>query len=150
MNNKYAKAYTEVIEIIGYFAEEEYNKIPKEKIEFYENNKDTNYIFKINPDIDLDKQKISKEAYSILVSLFRDYFATDRQKEVLNNLLTQNEKKLEEEKFKKYNPENIFKKSNQENKIEENIIQNEVALVEYKESIFKRFINKIKSIFNIK
>ena len=35
IDNKYAKAYTEVLEIIKYFPEEEYNKIPKEKIEFY-------------------------------------------------------------------------------------------------------------------
>ena len=29
------------------------------------------------------------------------------------------------------------------------ITQNEIALVEYKESIFKRFINKLKNIFHI-
>ena len=56
-----------------------------------------------------------------------------------------NEQKREEVR-EKYNPDNIFKKQHQENGIEENIIQNEVALVEYKESIFKRFINKLKSI----
>ena len=35
--NLYAKAYTEVLEIISYFSKEEYSKIPSEKIEFYEN-----------------------------------------------------------------------------------------------------------------
>ena len=35
INNIYAKAYKEVIEIIKYFPEKEYNKIPKEKIEYY-------------------------------------------------------------------------------------------------------------------
>ena len=110
MSNIYARAYTEVIEIINHFSEEEYNKIPKEKIEYYEKNKDANYIFKIDPNTDLDKQNISKKAYSILVSLFRDYYATDRQKEILNNLLLQNEQKLEEEKLKKYNQNEIFKK----------------------------------------
>lgn len=29
MNNKYTRAYKEVLEIIKYFSEEEYNKIPK-------------------------------------------------------------------------------------------------------------------------
>ena len=31
MNNKYAKAYTEVLEILRHFTEEEYSRIPKEK-----------------------------------------------------------------------------------------------------------------------
>mgnify|MGYP007072994665 FL=1 len=35
MINTYSKAYTEVFEIIKYLPKEEYNKIPKDKIEFY-------------------------------------------------------------------------------------------------------------------
>ena len=34
INNKYAKAYKEVLEIIKFFPEQEYNKIPKEKLNF--------------------------------------------------------------------------------------------------------------------
>lgn len=149
MNNKYAKAYTEVIEIIGHFTEEEYNRIPKEKIEYYEKNKDTSYIFKINPNIDLDKQSISKEAYSILVSLFRDYFATDRQKGILNNLLAQNEKKLEEEKLKRYSSKDIFKRKtiNSEIKLENS---ENTKIAQYKETFIKRLINKIKILLKIK
>ena len=40
INNTYAKAYTEVLEIIKYFPKEEYSKIPLKKIEFYKNNMD--------------------------------------------------------------------------------------------------------------
>ena len=47
INTIYAKAYTEVLEIIKHFPEEEYNKIPKEKIEFYKANRDKNYNFTI-------------------------------------------------------------------------------------------------------
>ena len=39
MNNEYSKAYTEVLEIINHFSEDEYKKIPKEKIDFFEKNK---------------------------------------------------------------------------------------------------------------
>ena len=52
MINTYAKAYTEVLEILKYFSEEEYSKIPQEKIEFYKNNMDKNYNYNINPNID--------------------------------------------------------------------------------------------------
>ena len=40
----------------------------------------------------------------------------------------------------KYNPNDIFKK---------NIKQNNNDIVKYKESIFKKIINKLKNIFNV-
>ena len=58
-------------------------------------------------------------------------------------------RKYEEEKREKYASDNLFKKQDQVKKTEE-VITNEVAMVEYEESIFKKFINKIKSIFKIK
>ena len=53
-NITYAKAYTEVLEIISHFPEEEYARIPVEKIEFYQKNMDKNYNFTINPEIDFE------------------------------------------------------------------------------------------------
>lgn len=79
-NDKYAKAYTEVLEILKYLPQNEYNKIDTERIKFFEANKDTSYKFRINPDIPLEKQNISIEANSIIIVLFRDYFATETQK----------------------------------------------------------------------
>lgn len=109
MINNYAKAYTEVLEILRYFSAEEYSKIPKEKIDFYKSNMDKDYDYNINPNIDLSKQYISKEANAILISLFRDYFATENQKKTLNKLLNQNQEKLENIKRKKYDIGKLFK-----------------------------------------
>ena len=41
-----------------------------EKIEFYENNMDQDYIFTINPELDLSEQNISPEANAIIINLF--------------------------------------------------------------------------------
>ena len=49
MNNTYSLSYVEVLEILKHIPKEDYEKIPKEKIEFYENNKDKNYIYIYNP-----------------------------------------------------------------------------------------------------
>lgn len=38
MLNNYAKAYTEVLEILSHFSEEEFSKIPKEKLDNHEKN----------------------------------------------------------------------------------------------------------------
>ena len=149
MISAYKKAYTEVIEIIKYFPKEEYDKIPLEKINYYKENMDKNYNFQINPNIELEKQNISKEANAILVTLFYDYFATDRQKEVLNNLLKQNQQKLEIRKYEEYNPNNLFMQSTIKQQNTETLQENqkETSLVEIKESFFTKFINFIKNIF---
>ena len=115
INTKYAKAYTEVLEIIAHFPEEEFAKIPVEKIKFYKNNMDKDYNFKINPEIDLDKQCISKEANAIIVNLFRDYFATEEQRTKIDEILDLNQRKEAREKIKKYNPNDIFKKHESNN-----------------------------------
>ena len=145
MTNTYAKAYTEVLEILGQFSIEEYSKIPKEKIDFYKNNMDKDYIYKINPEIDLSQQYISKEANAILISLFRDYFATENQRKTLSNLLNQNQVKLEETKREKYNSNNLFKK-NKDNVINE--VEEEKSLVEIKEEKwFKKIFYFFKRLF---
>ena len=145
MTNTYAKAYTEVLKILGQFSIEEYSKIPKEKIDFYKNNMDKDYIYKINPEIDLSQQYISKEANAILISLFRDYFATENQRKTLSNLLNQNQVKLEEIKREKYNSNNLFKK-NKDNVINE--VKEEKSLVEIKEEKwFKKIFYFFKRLF---
>lgn len=154
INTTYAKAYTEVIEIIKYFPKEEYAKIPAEKIEFYKNNMDKDYNFTINPERDLSEQNISKEANAIIVNLFRDYFATEEQKIKIKEILDLNQNKEEQEKAKKYNPDNLFKNkqknlANKEQEITHKNIQ-ESALVEYKENFFIRFKNFILRLLHIK
>ena len=153
INSTYAKAYTEVLEIIRYFPQEEYNKIPKKKIEFYKNNMDKDYVFIINPEIDLSEQNVSPEANAIIVNLFRDYFATEEQKVKIKEILDLNQKKEEQEKREKYNPDNIFKNKREESTVEinEKILENNTntALVEYKESFFTRFKNFIFKILHI-
>lgn len=149
MITAYKRAYTEVIEIIKYFSNEEYAKIPLEKINYYKENMDKDYNFKINPNIELEKQNISREANAILVTLFNDYFATDRQKEILNNLLKQNQQILEELKQEKYNPSNLFmqSKTQQQNTVTIQEDNSENSLIGIKENFFTKFINFIKNIF---
>lgn len=143
MNERYKKAYVEVLEIISYFSEEEYNKIPKEKIEFYEANKDNSYNFKFDPEKDLNEQNVSKEAKAIIVNLFKDYFATEDQKEKLKQILKNNEDKANKEKKQKYNADKLFNNKNQDK-------EDETALIIKDENIFKKIWNYIKGIFKKK
>ena len=144
MNNTYSLSYVEVLEILKHIPKEDYEKIPKEKIEFYENNKDKNYVYiynSVNP-------KTSRKTDAILINLYKNYIAKEDEKKIINQILKLNEMKDEQEKQKNFNTDNIF---NNKNKHVENKNNNEeiLAIVEYKETMFKKIINKIKKIFNI-
>lgn len=148
-NNKYAKAYKEVLEIIKYFPEEEYNKIPKEKIEFYNKNMDQEYEFAINPSIDLAKQNISNEANAIIVKLFLDYYATESQKVKIKEILELNEKKKEQKIREKYSPDDLFNNEKTYENIQKCKSQ-ENALIKYKENFFTKFKNFIMKLLYFK
>ncbi|MGN1330151.1 MAG: hypothetical protein ACI4VN_02290 [Clostridia bacterium] len=153
ISERYAKAYKEVLEIISQFPNEEYKKIPREKIQFYKNNVDRDYEFEIDPEIDLEKQKISQEANAIIISLYRDYFITDEQRKRLDIVLKQNQAKKEEQKREKYNPEDIFKRNNKNDDKNANKVEPEdkgMQLIEYKkESFFTKLKKHILKLLNI-
>ncbi len=132
----YACAYREVIEILKYTEPDDVNKIPNEKIMLWVNNMKEDYNFEIDEEKPLAEQNISKETKAILANIFKEYWATDYQKERIE----------EKEKYEKYNPNDIFKSKKQTN-IETDNISDTVAMVEYKESFFTKIFNKIKCIF---
>lgn len=147
-NVEYAIAYKEVFEILKYIPNADYNKIPKEKIELYKTMQDKNYNFKYDPSKTLDEQNVSKRAKAIIGLLFRDYWATDIQREKILAKQKYERQRIEEEKAQNYQYEDLFKKNRTE--IQQTEVKTDVenvSLVEYKESVFTKILNKIKSIF---
>lgn len=146
---EYANAYTEVLEILSKMSKNDYNKIPRDMIQVFEIYSNKEYSFEYDFKKDFDQQGISKRAKLILAILFRDYWANDNQREKIIAKQNYDRQKLEEEKRKIYNTD-IFK--NKENNIEADGIDNiseQVNMIQYehKESIIKKIINKLKSIF---
>lgn len=147
MKENYPKAYTEVLEILKYMPTDDVNKIPKELIETLKNKKDNNYTFTIDEDQDFSKLKILNETEAIMVNIFRDYWASSEQYAKIRAKQQYDMQIIEEEKKKKYNVDNIFKDRKERN-IE--YTNNNVQMIEYKESILKRIIIKIKNLFTKK
>ena len=144
---QYANAYKEVLEILKYVQIEDYNKIPKTKIELFETYSNKDYAFEYNPRKTLNEQNVSKKAKAIIGLLFRDYWATEIQKAKIIAKQKYDRQQIEIKKQEKYNSDNIFKNRNQDTKQEKNI-NNTVSMITYKESIFNKILNKIKSMFN--
>ena len=83
------------------------------------------------------------------------WYKDESKKQKLLEVLDENERKYQEELREKYNPENIFKNKNDNNTFDEAVpedeeISVEMQIVEYKEPIFKRIVNKILNFLHLR
>ena len=138
---EYANAYSEVLGILKFISKEDYEKIPNSKIELFETNQNREYIFEYNPNKTLEEQNVSKRAKAIIGLLFRDYEATDEQKDKITRKQNYDRQLLEEQKKSMYDVENIFKKKSYEN-------EEVKEMVVYKEQKwYQKLFAKILKIF---
>ena len=143
MSNR-KNAYAEVYTILQELNEEEYNKIPPEVIKTIEANRNEEYEYELDDELDLKDQPMLSETKAILFNLFRDYLATPEQKAKIIRMQNEARQKNELKKQQMYNTD-VFANKPKENLTENN---NETTqIVEYRESILKRILNKIKSFF---
>ena len=148
VNVKYANAYTEVYEILKYLNKDDYQKIPREFLEVIKENRNLDYEYKMNDEIDLEKQPMLIETKAILLNIFRDFIATSEQREKIKKWQNEDRELIEKKKREKYNinvfeNENILKYESKNNEIDKDNNQ----LIKYEKSMFKRIINKIKNFF---
>lgn len=145
----YAMAYTEVLELLKCFPEEQLSRIPTEKIEFFKQNKDPNYNFEIKDTEDISKNNISRKAYAIIIALYNDYFLSENKKVTLKALLKQNDRIRESNKQQEYNLKNVIKKDNTKiDNIQENTSENMELIKVEEKNIFAKIMNKVKSMLN--
>lgn len=139
IGNNYEDAYKEVLVIINNLKKEDYNKIPKKYIDFFRKNANQNYYFKYDKNKTLEEQNLLDDTKYILFGLFEEFGATDSQKMMIKNIRIDYNNKLEEEKRKKYNPDDIFKKN-----VYPNIAKENMQIVEYNEKKwYQKIIEKI-------
>lgn len=132
-----ARDYVEVLEIIRTLPADERAKIPKTEIEYFEEYRDRMYKFRIDPNVELSKQNISRGAYALFVILYKKYLATPKEITLIDDVL-----KLNDEKAKR----NINNTIKQEKVISE---PTEIMVVK-EESFFKRCLKKIIAFFGFK
>lgn len=141
ITSTYAKAYVEILEIISYMGQAYKKKIPSKLLNFFEENKDFGYEYNLES-LNLNSSFMN-ETLIILALIEQKYWASNKEQEILGQALKENEKKYQEDLREKYNTNNLFK--NKVSKVE--TVENSVAMVEYKESIFTKIKNWFKRIF---
>lgn len=136
----YRNAFKEVHEILKNTDEELVEKIPKKFLTFIEENMNNEYECNIQSDVDIDKQNLLKETEAILALIYRNYWATEEEKQEFE-LKDQAEKEAKEKAYDE-RIQRIF----EERKFVSKEPENKELIVKPKENFIKRIINKIKSI----
>ena len=147
---QYSNALYQVSEVLKYVEEDLKEKIPKQFIDYIESNKSQEYNWNVDTTKPLEEQELLQPTKEILTVIYRNYMCDDKQREELDRILNENEIKYQNELREKYNPDNVFKGRKKENQTPQKEIENDTAIVVYKESLFKKILNKIKLIFHRK
>lgn len=141
------QAYTEIDNFIELLDEYNKNKIPQKLREYFKKEKDGEYIKNINPNQPIKEQNLKEETLALIAMLNLQYWCEDEnEKQRLKEIYAENERKYQEELREKYNPDNLFK--NKQKIVEEKI--EETLMVEYKESIIKKILNKILNFLHLR
>ncbi len=147
---EYSKRLVEVDEILKHLSKDDLAKIPQDIKKMISEEKDKNYIWKYDETKSLKDQNLNRDTIVFLSYLNMEYLLNEEQKEYMKKFHEANEKKLEEEKQKKFTTDNLFKKKDTVlDSQTENEKSQEVFMEKYKEGFFKRIIKKIKSFFKI-
>ena len=146
MNLEYSEAIGETLQVLKKTEKVLIDKIPKKLLEFFERNAAPTKELNIEISKDLTEIDLKPKSKALIGMIYRNYWCDAEERKAYDEILKQNEQKFQESARERYNPEDIFKKT------EEKIVEEkqEVRLSIYKENIFMKIINKIKSILNIK
>ena len=144
------KAISEVTKILGQLDEASLNKIPKQLLNELEkySTVDVDYI---KPNISLENLPLEKETKELLAIISYNYFCNNTEKKIWNNELKENERKFQEKHKNTFDSEHIFNNSKITKKGNFNSTESneQIALVKYNESIFKKFLNIITKFLKI-
>ena len=147
ITNNYRMALVEVESVLSCLELESYNKIPRNVIEAIEKNKDEDYHFEYDKNLEYEEWNLMDETKALLYNIVKKYIATNEEKEYFIQKERYETYKLENglEKNPKYQYENLFRNNKEEirqDKVKESI--DNVYLISNKQNIFTKIYNKVK------
>lgn len=138
--NKLPKAYKEVYEILKYIPEEDYKKIPKSMIKVIKKGMDKSYDFKVTEFEDFQKQEMLSETECILAIFYRDYWASEKERNRI--LMSEEQDRINTYKIR-------YKDiKNQVDRVQLAWNENN-SIIAVKDSFFTKIIQKIKDFFKL-
>lgn len=142
-----ANALAEVKHYLKGIKQADIDKIPKELIQYINDNSANDYQCNFDYNAPLKDIDLLEESRGIIGMICYDYWCdTEEKKKRFRAKLYENELKHQDELRKQYNPNDIFKNSAMNLKSEE-VIEDSTSLIEVEESFFKKLINRVKAFF---
>ena len=138
-------AYAEVFEILSYMNRATVMKIPLEILQYIKDNRNIEYVSRINPNNFFNKENVSDKAREILAWIDLEYLVSDKNKTEKLKRYIDNEKEYKINLNKQYSYDKLF-----ENKTIRKPKDTEELAIVKKQNIFNRILNFIKNIFSIK
>lgn len=143
-------AYSEVYAIINLLEDEYLDKIPKKIINFFDEEREKNYIPVIDVNVSLLKQNLQRETMILLTILKLNYWCNseEEKQEIRDNLYRNQQIKIKKQKEleEQYNPNNLFKNRTKTNT--SNDSPSNLEMIEYKKQNFIQvLLNKIMNFF---
>lgn len=151
MEENYRIAFAEALYVISNSDEEIKSSIPRKFIKWLEEKADKNYNVNIDFNIENWEDYLKNETKEVLAIIYRKFLVSKEEREELLKEEESEEKRIKEELNVKYSYENLFKNNlNKEAQISTNNNTNQVSVLTYKESTFRKFINMMKNWFKKK
>lgn len=134
----YANEYKETLEIIKHLNTDDFEKIPIEYINYLQENCNHNHHFVYDTSKSFAEQDMLEGTKLLLFELFERFGTTEKQKVKINEYKTNYINRVEEEKRRRYNPDDVFKNniktnSTQITPIVEEVEEQQLQMVSYKE-----------------
>lgn len=150
MEDNYNKAFREVVEILKHVPEESVQKIPQDMRDMFEEEMDKNYKFEVKDNVEFEDLELLDETKAILANIFRDYWATPYQRERILAKEQYDRQKVDEEKQKKYNSNDLFKRKNINDTKEIESSNNEnLPVIVKEEKFYYKLINFIRKLLRM-
>ena len=149
-NIEYSEAIVEVLEILEYSDDNILEKIPKKLIKFWKRNKFKTYKPNLDHDKSISEMNLKDKTKSILSMIYLNYLCNDEESKKIKSIINHNEEIYQTELIKKHNSQHSEKEQNIINTINENTKSTSITIIDNRESIFKKIVNRIKRFFNIK
>ena len=139
--SKIYMAFAEVDDIIMHTEQEIQIKIPNKLKKIFKDNKDLDYVVKIDYSKDINEQELLLETREIIALIYRDYLCSQEEK----NQLIEEHNRIQKEIEEKYDITKIFEQRNNKNTPStENLLPMKIDEIKW----YQKIINKIKSFFD--
>jgi len=142
------KRLVEVEAVLERLEDKYKKKIPPEIWEYIKQNKDTTYDFYFDDNKPLENQKLNIDTIAMLTYINMEYLLDEEQKKEMLRLLREDEAFAEEKKKEQYKTEDLFRNRKDNQRAIDSNTNNEIAMTKYKESFFRKMVNKIKKLFS--